>query len=89
MTHHQIIRELVVGIYACNQMPSITLDANFDQSTACNIPAAYIDTHVGQLLINLDYMIKVCHANVSMSIIDTGYYSSTIKFIIITLTENL
>ena len=54
----------MVGIYACNQMPSITLDANFDQSTACNIPAAYIDTHIGQLLINLDYMIKVYLLNI-------------------------
>ncbi|KAI0239359.1 Ankyrin and armadillo repeat-containing protein [Lamellibrachia satsuma] len=55
---HQILRELVIGIYVCNQLPSITLDANFDESTSCQIPPAYIDTRVGQVLISIDYMLK-------------------------------
>jgi len=55
---HQVIRELVIGIYVCNQLPAITLDANFDKSTTCHIPPAYIDTRVGQILISLDYMLK-------------------------------
>ncbi|XP_071948397.1 ankyrin and armadillo repeat-containing protein-like [Antedon mediterranea] len=55
---HQIVRELVVGIYGLNQVPSVFLEANFDSGTACNMPPAYNDTRVGQLLINVDYMIK-------------------------------
>ncbi|XP_077867464.1 LOW QUALITY PROTEIN: ankyrin and armadillo repeat-containing protein-like [Saccoglossus kowalevskii] len=55
---HQIVRELVIGIYCLNQIPCITLDANFDQSTSCQLPPAYNDTRVGQLLLNVDYMMK-------------------------------
>uniref|UniRef100_H3B1Q7 Ankyrin and armadillo repeat containing n=1 Tax=Latimeria chalumnae TaxID=7897 RepID=H3B1Q7_LATCH len=55
---HQIVKELTVGIYSLNQIPSISLDANYDQSTACQLPPAYYDTRVGQILINLDYTIK-------------------------------
>ncbi|XP_063964781.1 ankyrin and armadillo repeat-containing protein-like isoform X3 [Lytechinus pictus] len=55
---HQILRELVMGIYGLNQVPSITLEANFDQSTSCQLPPAYNDTYVGQLLTNVDYMMK-------------------------------
>ncbi|KAM3916003.1 ankyrin and armadillo repeat-containing protein [Leptodactylus fuscus] len=55
---HQILRELVVGIYCFNQVPSISLDANFDCSTSCQLPPAYYDTRVGQILISVDYMIK-------------------------------
>ncbi|XP_070566344.1 ankyrin and armadillo repeat-containing protein-like isoform X3 [Ptychodera flava] len=55
---HQIVRELVIGIYCLNQSPCISLDANFDQSTSCQLPPAYNDTRVGQLLINVDYMMK-------------------------------
>ncbi|XP_071497237.1 ankyrin and armadillo repeat-containing protein-like [Diadema antillarum] len=55
---HQILRELVMGIYGLNQVPMISLEANFDQSTACQLPPAYNDTYVGQLLINVDYMMK-------------------------------
>ncbi|XP_053554580.1 ankyrin and armadillo repeat-containing protein [Bombina bombina] len=55
---HQIIRELAVGIYCFNQAPSISLDANFDKSTSCQLPPAYYDTRVGQILISVDYMIK-------------------------------
>ncbi|OCT63921.1 ankyrin and armadillo repeat-containing protein [Xenopus laevis] len=55
---HQIIRELALGIYCFNQVPSISLDANYDRSTSCNIPPAYCDTRVGQIMITVDYMIK-------------------------------
>ena len=55
---HQIIRELTFGIYALNQTPQICLEANCDESTACQLPPAYIDTRVGQILIAVDYMMK-------------------------------
>ncbi|XP_077175569.1 ankyrin and armadillo repeat-containing protein [Paroedura picta] len=55
---HQIIRELAVGIYCLNQIPSISLDANYDQSTSCSLPPAYYDTRIGQMLISIDYMLK-------------------------------
>ncbi|XP_060033568.1 ankyrin and armadillo repeat-containing protein isoform X2 [Erinaceus europaeus] len=55
---HQIIREMAVGIYCLNQIPSISLEANYDQSSSCQLPPAYYDTRVGQILINVDYMLK-------------------------------
>nr|XP_033800002.1 ankyrin and armadillo repeat-containing protein [Geotrypetes seraphini] len=55
---HQMVRELTVGIFCLNQIPSICLDANFDLSTSCHLPLAYYDTRVGQILISIDYMIK-------------------------------
>ncbi|XP_036598334.1 ankyrin and armadillo repeat-containing protein [Trichosurus vulpecula] len=55
---HQIIRELSVGIYCLNQIPSISLETNYDQSSSCQLPPAYFDTRIGQILINVDYMIK-------------------------------
>ncbi|XP_026768541.3 ankyrin and armadillo repeat-containing protein [Pangasianodon hypophthalmus] len=55
---HQIIRELTVGLYCFNQVPSISLEPNPDQSSACQLPPAYCDTKVGQILINIDYTMK-------------------------------
>uniref|UniRef100_A0A8C3I6V2 Ankyrin and armadillo repeat containing n=1 Tax=Chrysemys picta bellii TaxID=8478 RepID=A0A8C3I6V2_CHRPI len=55
---HQIVRELAVGIYCLNQIPSISLDSNYDHSTSCQLPPAYIDTRIGQILISVDYMLK-------------------------------
>lgn len=55
---HQIIRELTTGLYVLNQTPHILLEANFDESTSCQLPPAYINTRVGQILINVDYMMK-------------------------------
>lgn len=55
---HQIVRELTFGICVFNQTPSISLECNFDKSTTCQLPPAYIDTRVGQLLISVDYMMK-------------------------------
>ncbi|XP_049743625.1 ankyrin and armadillo repeat-containing protein [Elephas maximus indicus] len=55
---HQIIRELSIGIYCLNQIPSISLEANYDQSSSCQLPPAYFDTRIGQILINIDYMLK-------------------------------
>ncbi|XP_066433209.1 ankyrin and armadillo repeat-containing protein isoform X2 [Eleutherodactylus coqui] len=64
---HQILRELVVGIYCFNQVPSISLDANFDCSTSCQLPPAYCDTRVGQIMISVDYMIKCLWHGVYMA----------------------
>ncbi|XP_064647682.1 ankyrin and armadillo repeat-containing protein-like isoform X2 [Lineus longissimus] len=55
---HQIIRELTIGIYSLNQLPTVALEANFDQSTSIQLPPAYLDTKVGQVLSNIDYMMK-------------------------------
>ncbi|XP_003801083.1 ankyrin and armadillo repeat-containing protein [Otolemur garnettii] len=55
---HQILRELAVGIYCLNQIPSISLEANYDQSSSCHLPPAYFDTRIGQILIKTDYMLK-------------------------------
>jgi hypothetical protein len=55
---HQIIRELTIGIFVLNQQPSLQLLANFDESTQCQMPAAYIDTKLGQTMIQLDYLLK-------------------------------
>ncbi|XP_039613835.1 ankyrin and armadillo repeat-containing protein [Polypterus senegalus] len=55
---HQIIRELTTGIYCFNQVPSVCLEANFDSSTSCQMPPAYYDTRVGQVLTSVDYLIK-------------------------------
>nr|XP_022304478.1 ankyrin and armadillo repeat-containing protein-like isoform X5 [Crassostrea virginica] len=55
---HQVIRELTNGIYVLNQTPSISLEALYDQGTWCNLPPGFNDTHIGQLLISVDYMMK-------------------------------
>lgn len=55
---HQIVRELVTGIYVLNQTPSVHLEANYEDSTAIKLPPAYCDTRVGQLLIEVDYLMK-------------------------------
>ncbi|OWF40013.1 ankyrin and armadillo repeat-containing protein-like isoform X3 [Mizuhopecten yessoensis] len=55
---HQIIQELTFGIFVLNQTPNICLEANYDLSTSCQIPPAYIDTRIGQILVNVDYMMK-------------------------------
>ncbi|XP_048050316.1 ankyrin and armadillo repeat-containing protein isoform X2 [Megalobrama amblycephala] len=55
---HQIVRELTVGIYGFNQVPVISLVPNYDQSSTCQLPPAYYDTKVGQILINIDYTMK-------------------------------
>ncbi|KAK6172108.1 hypothetical protein SNE40_018060 [Patella caerulea] len=55
---HQIIRELINGIYVLNQTPTLSLEANFDQSTSCQLAPAYIDTKIGQTMVSVDYMMK-------------------------------
>ena len=55
---HQIVRELTIGIYVLHQTPLISLESNFEKSTTCHLPPAYLDTRVGQILINVDYMMK-------------------------------
>nr|DBA20119.1 TPA: hypothetical protein GDO54_015849 [Pyxicephalus adspersus] len=64
---HQILRELVYGIYCFHQVPSISLDANYDSSTSCQLPPAYYDTRVGQVMISVDYMIKALWHGAYMS----------------------
>jgi hypothetical protein len=55
---HQVVRELTFGIFVLNQLPNVALEVNFDESTSCQLPPAYIDTRVGQVLINVDYIMK-------------------------------
>lgn len=55
---HQILRELTIGMYGLNQHPSLSLETNFDESTTCQLPPAYIDTRLGQIMINADYWLK-------------------------------
>ena len=35
---HQILRELTIGMYVLNQHPCLQLEANFDESTTCQMP---------------------------------------------------
>ncbi|XP_069471743.1 ankyrin and armadillo repeat-containing protein isoform X2 [Ambystoma mexicanum] len=63
---HQILRELTIGIFCFNQIPSINLESNYDRSTFCHLPPAYYDTRVGQMLINVDYMMKALWHGVYM-----------------------
>ena len=55
---HQIVKELTLGIFVFNQVPTISLEANFDLSTTCQLPPAYTDTRVGQIMTDVDYMMK-------------------------------
>jgi hypothetical protein len=55
---HQILRELTIGMYVLNQHPCLQLEANFDESTTCQMPPAYVDTKVGQIMIMTDYWLK-------------------------------
>ncbi|XP_062819682.1 ankyrin and armadillo repeat-containing protein isoform X3 [Anolis carolinensis] len=64
---HQMIRELSVGVFCLNQIPSISLDANYDQSTSCSLAPAYFDTRIGQMLIAVDYMLKALWHGAYMS----------------------
>lgn len=55
---HQILRELIEGIYVFNQTPSISLDSNYDSTTSISIMSAYNDTLVGEALFAVDYYMK-------------------------------
>lgn len=55
---HTIVRELTYGIYVLHQTPLVSLEANYDQSTSCQLPPAYQDTRIGQILVNVDYIMK-------------------------------
>ncbi|XP_051885955.1 ankyrin and armadillo repeat-containing protein [Pristis pectinata] len=63
----QILRELVLGIYVMNQVPSIYIDGNFDHSSSCLLSPAYHDTLTGQILINVDYTMKALWHGAYMS----------------------
>nr|XP_026696049.1 ankyrin and armadillo repeat-containing protein isoform X3 [Ciona intestinalis] len=55
---HQIVRELTTGIFAMSQMPCLSLEPSFDFSSSCQMPMAYKDTRVGQILLDVDYAMK-------------------------------
>ena len=55
---HQVVQELVEGIYVFNQVPSISFEPNHDSSSTCFIPSAYHDTVVGETLFRVDYFVK-------------------------------
>lgn len=55
---HQLVRELMVGIYLLNETPSISMESNYEQTSTCQLPPAYENTKIGQLLIEVDYMMK-------------------------------
>ena len=55
---HQLIREVVEGVYVFNQSPSIIFEPNNDSSASCSIPSAYADTLSGQSLFAVDYYVK-------------------------------
>lgn len=55
---HQIVRELTVGMYVCNQHPYLHFETNHDHSTSCQLPPAYIDSKLGQVMVNTDYWLK-------------------------------
>lgn len=64
---HQVVRELTTGVFAVNQLPFITLEPNYDLSTTCQLPMAYKDTRIGQLLTDVDYAMKSIWHGVGIS----------------------
>jgi hypothetical protein len=36
---HQLLRELTIGVYSLNAQPFVSLEANFDLSSTCQLPA--------------------------------------------------
>ncbi|CAF3613919.1 unnamed protein product [Rotaria sp. Silwood1] len=64
---HQLLRELTIGVYSLNAQPLLSLEANFDLSSTCQIPTAYIDTRLGQIMINCDAWLKSLWHGVFMS----------------------
>jgi len=58
MQVHQLVRELSYGIYAFNQLPSISLEVNEDMTSTCQLPPVYHDTRVGRLLTDVDATLK-------------------------------
>ena len=55
---HQLVQELVEGMYVFNQTPSASLESNYDDSMMSNVSSAYADTFLGQTLLSVDYFIK-------------------------------
>lgn len=83
---HQLLRELTTGVYSLNAQPVLTLEANFDLTSTCQLPTgklhsysfihslfidmislAYIDTRLGQIMINCDAWLKSVWHGVFMS----------------------
>ena len=61
---HQMLRDLTIGMYVLNQQPYLHLKANIDESSCCQMPPAYADTKIGQLMVNTDYWLKALwHGN--------------------------
>ena len=55
---HQVLRELIEGIYVFNQIPNISLDSNYDSTSSVSIMSAYNDSLIGEALFNVDYYMK-------------------------------
>ncbi len=55
---HQIVRELTIGMYVFNSHPNLHFETNYDHSTSCQMPPAYIDSKLGQVMISTDYWMK-------------------------------
>ena len=54
---HQVVRELVGGIYVFNQIPVIDFEPNYDFTTTCSIPSSYHDTLIGTNLFAVNYFV--------------------------------
>ena len=55
---HQIARELVIGIYVFNQLPSLKFETCHDSTSSCFLPSAYTNTLTGQTLLSVGYCIE-------------------------------
>lgn len=55
---HQLVRELSYGIYAFNQLPTISLEPNDNMTSTCQMSPVYHDTRVGRLLTEVDATLK-------------------------------
>ncbi|CAM4742108.1 unnamed protein product [Rotaria magnacalcarata] len=64
---HQLLRELTIAVYSLNAQPTLSLEANFDLSSTCQIPTAFLDTRLGQIMINCDAWLKSVWHGVFMS----------------------
>lgn len=49
---HQVVRELTIAMYVMNQHPTLHFETNYDYSTSCQLPPAYIDTKLGKNLVS-------------------------------------
>lgn len=55
---HQIAREVVIGIYVFNQLPSLKFEPCHDSTSSCFLPSAYTNTLTGQTLLSVGYCVE-------------------------------